>query len=185
MAGPSMSPAQFAKALQMLSTDEHWRGELRKAYRPISNTAAALSREEMRKGGSRQLARAARGVRGNASASAARVRVGGMVPTSTTPMPAFAPVYGTKGPTGWLAGHYTPPGHGKTPGRSPIVPARREAFARFRNNPPWVGNNWPVGVRGQGPRGVNDALADGQERFLGEIEAAAMATLKRAFPQMR
>ena len=54
-----------------------------------------------------------------------------------------------------------------------------------RNNPSWIGNNWTVGVRGEGPRGVNAAIAEGQEQIVDEFETATVAMLKRAFPNLR
>ncbi len=159
-----MSPQMMAQALRRLSTDPEWQKEIRKAYRPVANLGADLSRKNMRGSGDRQLVRAAAGVRANATQRAANVRVGGRVPTSTTPMSALAPVFGTRGRTGWFA-----------------APRYRTGA----NNPPWIGNNWDPGVRGQGPRGINDALADGTEQILDEFEKAAWATLARAFPDLR
>jgi hypothetical protein len=159
-----MSPQMMAQALRRLSTDPEWKKELRKTNAPVSKLGADLSRKEMRGSGDRQLARAAAGVRAAPTSTAAKVRVSGRVPTSTKPMSALAPVYGTRGRTGWFA-----------------APRYRTGA----NNPPWVGNDWTVGVRGQGPRGVNDALADGTEQILDEFEKAAWATLARAFPDLR
>ena len=164
MAGSALSPAQMAEALRRLGREQEWRKDLRRAYRPIANLGANLSRKNMRGSGDRQLMRAASGVRANATSSAANVRVSGRVPTSTTPMSALAPVFGTRGRTGWFA---------------------RPQYRSGRNNPPWIGNNWTPGVRGQGPRGINDALADGQERILDEFEKSALETLGRAFPRLR
>ena len=162
----TMSPQQFSRAIALLARDRSWRPELKRAYRPVSNLAARMSRAEMRTSGDRQLAAAARGVRGNASALGAQIRVSGRVPTSTTTMSALAPVYGTKGRTGWFA-------------------KPRYAMSGSRNNPSWIGNNWTVGVRGEGPRGVNAAIAEGQEQIVDEFETATVAMLKRAFPNLR
>lgn len=160
----AMSPQMMAEALRRLGRDPEWKKDLRKTYRPVATIGANLSREKMRASGDRQLVRAARGVRANATSSAASVRVSGRVPTSTTPMSPMAAVFGTQGRTGWFA---------------------NPKYRSGRNNPPWVGNNWTAGVRGEGPRGVNDALADGEQKILDEFEKAAWATLARAFPNLR
>ena len=158
-----MSPQMMAQALRRLSRDPEWKKELRKTNAPVSKLGADLSRKEMRGSGDRQLARAAAGVRAAPTSTAAKVRVSGRVATSTTPMSALAPVFGTRGRTGWFA-----------------APRYRTGA----NNPPWIGNNWEIGGPG-GPRGINPALTNGTEQILDEFEKAAWATLARAFPDLR
>ena len=158
-----MSPQMMAQALRRLSTDPEWQKEIRKTNAPVSKLGADLSRKEMRGSGDRQLARAAAGVRAAPTSTAAKVRVSGRVATSTTPMSALAPVFGTRGRTGWFA-----------------APRYRTGA----NNPPWIGNNWEIGGPG-GPRGINPALTNGTEQILDEFEKAAWATLARAFPDLR
>jgi hypothetical protein len=60
------------------------------------------------------------------------------------------------------------------------------AAARYagstRQHPRWIGNSWEPGVAGQGPRAINDALAD----YLPNMEARYLDMIddltRRAFP---
>lgn len=49
---------------------------------------------------------------------------------------------------------------------------------------PWVGNSWEVGVRGQGPYFINDAIADDADKFETELGKLVddVALRSRAFP---
>jgi hypothetical protein len=67
---------------------------------------------------------------------------------------------GTKGRTGWFA-----------------APRYRTG----RNNPPWIGNNWTVATKGQGPRGINDALADHIDDLRGEVAVEVDRMAAKAF----
>lgn len=170
MAGPSMSPAQFARELRQLENGQRFTADLRKSYRRIGTKAAGWARDEMRSSGDRQLARSAGAVRGSASAASARISVGG----ASVPG-ALAAVWGTKGPTGWYAGWY----------KGQIDPERRVGFMRgviSPNNPRWIGNTWTVATRGQGPRGINDALADHQPEIQAEVVTEMDRMMARAFP---
>ena len=155
-----LTPKQMIAALQLLATNKEWRKELRKAYRSVSKIGASYGRASMRSSGSRQLARAARGVKAGSNASQGYVRTYGWVKTSTTPLKALAPTWGTKGPTGWLA---------KIEGTT------------SRNNPPWVTKRWEAAVAGQGPYGLNDGLAEGKDKIVGEFERVADELITRAF----
>ncbi len=155
-----LTPKQMQAALQLLASDKQWRKELRRAYREVAKVGAGAARDEMRSSGSRQLARAARGVRGGSNATSGYVRTYGWVKTSTTPMKALAPTWGTKGPTGWLA---------KIEGTT------------ARNNPPWVGNKWKAGVEGEGPYGLNSGIAKSSGKIVGEFERVAGDLIDRAF----
>lgn len=158
----TLTPEQMVKALGMLAADAEWKRELRTTYREVAKVGAGLGRAGMRSSGKRQLIAAARGVRGASNSTAGYVRVSGRVPTSTTPMSALAPVFGTKGPTGWLAN-------------------ARHAGTTARNNPSWIGASWRVAVRGEGPRGINDALAAGTDQMVAEFEKGALKLIDRAF----
>lgn len=134
-AGRPLSAEEVARGFELLANPNEWRKEARRTYRRVGTQAARWAREEMRSSGDRQLAGAARGVRGNATPTEASV---GVQRSSKVPY-ALAATWGTKGHTGWYAAR-------RYDGGPP-------------NNPPWIGNTWPIAVRGQGPRGLNDALA--------------------------
>lgn len=72
-----LTPKQMIAALQLLATNKEWRKELRKAYRSVSKIGASYGRASMRSSGSRQLARAARGVKAGSNASQGYVRTYG------------------------------------------------------------------------------------------------------------
>jgi hypothetical protein len=155
VAAGAVSPQKFAADLRELSDGKYWTKELRKSYRRIGTKAAGYSRDEMRKG-DRQLARAAGATRGSSTTLTARVSVGG----ASVPG-ALAAVWGTKGRTGWFA-----------------APRYRTG----RNNPPWIGNNWTVATKGQGPRGINDALADHIDDLRDEVAVEVDRIAAKAFP---
>lgn len=144
----------MVRALGMLGSDREWRAELRRGvYSPVARLAGNLSRTAMRSSGVAQLAAAASGVRSAATASAARLNV--------QRGRSAAAVYGTAGPTGWLAN-------------------AQHAGTTARNNPRWVGSSWRVGVHGEGPRGVNDAIADGETQIVDQFQRGALALIDRA-----
>lgn len=156
-----LTPPEMVRALSLLAGDKEWRKELRATYRPAANLAAGFFRTTLRASGNRQLVAAARGVRGSSNTTSGSVRASGRVRTSSgKPMPATAPIWGTKGPTGWLA---------------------KIKDTAARNNLPWVGSNWTVGTKGEGPRG-NDGIAAGEQQILTLFEQSAMRTLARHFP---
>ena len=132
-----LTPKQMLAALQLLATNKEWRKELRKAYRSVSKIGASYGRASMRSSGSRQLARAARGVKAGSNASQGYVRTYGWVKTSTTPLKALAPT--------------------------------------------WVTKRWEAAVAGQGPYGLNDGLAEGKDKIVGEFERVADELITRAF----
>lgn len=179
MAVGAVSPAKFAADLRELSNGQYWTKELRRSYRRIGTKAAGYSRDAMRSGnlrggGNRQVARAARATRGSATSLSARVSVGGQAVPG-----AVAAVWGHRGPTGWYGGWRN----------GAVDEQRRRGYARtavFRpNNPFWIGNNWTVGVKGQGPRGINEALADHIDDLRGEVAVEVDRIAARAFPNRR
>jgi hypothetical protein len=50
-------------------------------------------------------------------------------------------------------------------------------------HPAWVGNSWAVGVVGQGPYGINPAIAHHMPEILAEYERVTDDVFKRAFPE--
>lgn len=181
MADATRTPQQLAADLRGLANGKQWRSALTKAYRPIGTKAAQWARAEMRSGDA-QLARASRVIRGSASQTGARINVGGAREPG-----ALAFVWGTKGPTGWYAGWYTPPGHGPGDQRKDRARAHgyRWAARRNPNNPRWVGNTWTIGRMGEGPRGLNDALAKNQPQIVDEVTKVIDSFSARAFPTPR
>lgn len=71
---------------------------------------------------------------------------------------ANAAFWGAKQRTGWNAGNETP------------------------NLPRWVGNSWSVGVSGQGPYAINDAIAANKARIIDAYADAIDDIARRAFP---
>lgn len=53
--------------------------------------------------------------------------------------------------------------------------------SRWRQFPPWVGNTWRVGARGEGPYAVNPAIADALPGIEQEYLDAAERAFDRAF----
>lgn len=157
-----LSPQQMTRALGLLARDREWRKELRKTYRRVGTVGAQMARSRLRSMASedRRLPRSAAGLRGSSTAQEARISTGA---PASAPF-ARAVIYGTKRRTGWFAD-------------------RRYALSAARNNPEWVGVDWTVGRRGEGPRGVNDALADGEDRIVDEFAKSAMDLIARAFPR--
>lgn len=91
-------------------------------------------------------------IRGYGSVQAARIGIANP--------DAFAAFWGAKQDhTGWNAGNEGRP-----------------------NQPEWVGNSFDVGVKGQGPYALNDAVADRIEWAVDTIWAEVDALTQRAFP---
>lgn len=84
----------------------------------------------------RRGSRAARNIKGAASSTGVRLRIGN---TASAPF-ALATVWGARGHTGWYA-------------------RARYKNSTGRQHPPWVGSSWEVGGSG-GPYGVNPAIHD-------------------------
>ena len=138
-----------------------WERDIVKAHREVGKVGANIARSAARSSGTRQQKAAAAAIGQSASKKGAKVTVGA---------PAAAPFgraafWGTKKRYGWFAAQ-------KYGGSN----AKGGATYKFGNTtkssgkaqfPEWVGNEWKVGVRGQGPHVINDALAD----HLDEIRA--------------
>lgn len=160
-----LSPDRLAAAVRTLENPKAWTNELRKRYRKVGTKYAGRARNRMRSGPA-WLGRAAGAVRGGATATAATIKTGGRsVPG------AAAAIYGTKGPTGWLGGWRN----------GVIEPNRRAGFAEYRNQPPWVRADWTVATKGEGPRGINDQLADDVDDIREDFAEAAFEMFSRAF----
>lgn len=126
-----------------------------------------------------QVAHFASAIRPRATTKTARVAV---VATSKRNAGALAAIWGTKKEhTGWMAG-WVGPGKGKS-GPSYINPRKAAGYANSpRNTLPWVGSNWQVGEKGEGPRAINEAIADSQNRIDDLYLRGNEAAWRRAFP---
>lgn len=51
--------------------------------------------------------------------------------------------------------------------------------------PPWVGNSWAVGARGQGPYVINPTIAENQKRIVDLYGKAADRALDKTFGKVR
>lgn len=154
MALSKLTPEQLASTMAKLGTTKELRKELRKAWRPVGAIAIKHVRPKMRGGSDKQLAAVAGKVRAGTSTAGARLTV-------PTGRPAAA-VWGTKGPTGWLA---------------------RQKGTELRNNPVWIGNSWTVATTGEGPRGVNDGLAEATDEIIAKVAEVHMEAISKAFPR--
>lgn len=173
MAPPrGLTPEQLTETLGRLAQEKVWRDEMRRTYRPLGIRAARDVRAEMRSGSDRRLAAAARAVSGRSYPDGAAVAVtaGARVPH------ALATVWGRKGRrTGWNLFDYSGPGQ--------VNRVRRvRAASALSQHPLWVGQAWRVATRGEGPRGLNDALADHQGDYVDEFAAMSMGLIIRALP---
>ena len=109
---------------------------LKDIHRDVANMAAEASRSEARSMGGLQ-AKAANAIRGAGNVTAARVRI------SATARTRYAPVafWGALGRSGWFR-------------------ADRYYGSTYPQHAPWVGADWRVGVKGEGPYAVNAAIAE-------------------------
>lgn len=114
-------------------------------------------------------AKAAKGIKSYASGVNVAV---GVASSKSVPFAAAA-IWGTKAHTGWYGGWR----HGSINKRKAAGYADGPA-----QHPPWVGNAWTAGAKGQGPYGINAAIADNKQR-IGEMYMDGFVELARlAFP---
>lgn len=174
MAGPrAMSPAQLQAAASKLARDPVWAKDLKKANRRVGTFAAREARKAMRASGDRRLARAARAVSSNPEPRSVALRVTSRESGGQRAGIGLSTVWGMKRRTGFNEFVYE--------GRGNPVRVRAYLGGR-RQHPAWVGNDWTVATRGQGPRGVNDALADNVDE-IGELYLdMTMDVIVRAMP---
>jgi IS5 family transposase len=158
MARPVLTATELAAAVRKLDDAKEWQKDLRRTYKKVGQLGEDRSRARMR-GGGRQLARASAGVKATSTTTSARISVRN---TAGAPMAQVA-TFGSPRRTGWYAD---------------------SRFAQStRQHPRWVGNDWTVATRGQGPRGINDAIADSQDEILDLFAVESMALIARAFPR--
>lgn len=148
---------EFRKALRQLGPS--WGRALGKVHRGVSKQVALRARSNAASVGAQQ-ARSAGAIRWSGTAAAARITTtqGGRYPFAN---PAF---WGQIKRTGFYA----------------------DLWARTRSGRaqalPWVGSDWSVGVKGEGPYAINDAIADEMPRIVGEYGRQLDDLFKQAFP---
>lgn len=153
--------------------------ERKKNHRSVAEFVARGAQSKASGWPERQVAHFAGAIRPRATTRSARVAVNA---GSKRNAGALAAIWGMKVEhTGWMAG-WVGPGKGKS-GPSYINPRKAAGYANSpRNTLPWVGQSWEVGQKGQGPRAINDAIADGQERIDDLYLRGNESAWSRAFP---
>lgn len=156
MAGDPSIEIEGAKELRaaLRATGSAWPKELRKGYKRISDHVADAGRRRATSlGGVHALS--APGIRPYATQTNASVGVReGRVEA--------VGIWGAKKHTGWYA---------------------RERYASSPpQHPEWVGNNWEPATVGQGPYGLNDALAREVPWVLDAFADVVLDVTGRAFP---
>lgn len=138
---------------------DDWPKQLAKINREVKTAAVKWSRADLKVLGGVH-AKSAKGVTGWASQKAASVGVktGG----SRYPWAAVG-VWGADRRTGW---------YGK---------ARYYGLRGGRQHPAWVGSDWRVGVRGEGPYGINTALHDHHDEIAAMFADGLADLAARAF----
>lgn len=108
-------------------------------------------------------ARNASAIQPRATARAGSIRVKPSKGRNSRTAGAKVAFWGSKKRTGWYA---------------------EERFNEIKTvqHPPWVGNTWKAGVKGQGPYAINDALADYGPELLEDWGHAIDELTARAFP---
>jgi|GEM_PF-1931931 len=147
---------EFRRELRAI--DPKFPKELRLAHKAIADDVATKARSIASGSGGVQ-AKAAGAIKGYATQSNARV---GIATGKSFPMANVA-FWGAKKRTGWYG-------------------ASKYAGSGGRQHPEWVGNTWDVGVAGQGPYAINDAIASMNSQILDEYADAIGRLMAKAFP---
>lgn len=148
--------ADFRRDLKAVG--DEWPRQLRQVNKEVADKARDYARGEATALGGVH-AKAAPAIKSFATATQAKIGV--TVGDRRFPMAAVA-TWGAKRHSGWYA-------------------ARRYRSS-VAQHPPWVGNTYDTGVVGQGPYGINSAIAH-HERELAEMYLDGLADLAaRAFP---
>ncbi len=148
--------AEFRRALRAM--DPAFTRELSKTHREIAKRAGVASRAKAQGLGPQQRREAgAIGWSGTMTGAVVRVAQSARYPFAN---PAF---WGRMRRTGWYASKWATSHSGRAQGL------------------PWVGSSWDVGVRGQGPYAINDAIADELPSIMKDYSAALDDLFRRAF----
>ncbi len=150
---------EFRKALKEMGPE--WPKMLLQVHKDVSERGAEWSRWELASSGTRQQKMAIDAIRGKATEKEARIGV-----TASQRVPwALAAVWGAYRKTGWYA--------------DPLKYKQSTA----RQFSPWVGNSWDVAVAGEGPYGINPALAAHLPDILEFYEQGLDRITAQAFPE--
>lgn len=148
---------EFRRALRAIGPQSP--EALKDAHKRLADKGAEYARAAARSMGGIQ-ARAASAIGGRGDERAARVAV---LPSSGgRDKMANVAFWGALRHTGWYA-----------------APRYQESTAQ---HPPWVGADWDVAVRGEGPYAINDALADNLDELLDEYGRMLDELVAFAFP---
>lgn len=142
--------------------------EQRRANKDVATQAQRWAQDAAR-GGTRQQQAMAGAIQARATQTVARLAIS----QAARWAPANPAFWGAMRHFGWYGGWY----------RGERNPRRAAGFAGGRpQSPPWVGNTWLAGRKGEGPHVINDTLA----AHVDEIEAlyldAHIRALRAAFP---
>lgn len=147
---------EFRRALRAM--DPAFARELSKTHRGIAKRAGMASRTKAQSLGAPQRREAgAIGWSGTMTGAVVRVSQSARFPFAN---PTF---WGRTSRTGWYAEKWAASHSGRAQGL------------------PWVGSSWDVGVRGQGPYAINDAIADELPSIMKDYSEALDDLFGRAF----
>lgn len=149
---------EFRRALKAMGPE--WSKMLLEVHKQVANRGAEWSRWELAGSGTRQQQMAIGQIKGKATEKAARISVSasGRVPW------ALAAVWGAKRRSGWYAD----------------IKYKQATASQFQ---PWVGKSWDVAVAGQGPYGINPALAAHLQDILDFYQKGLDDLTAKAFPE--
>ena len=148
---------EFRAELRRLQDDKEFTKELRQVNKKVADIAADAARGIASGMGGIQSANAS-AIRGQATQTQARI---GVRRSSRNPA-ANAAFWGAKRRSGWYA-------------RSRYRASPAPQF------PQWVGNMWDVGVAGQGPYAINDAIANNMDQLLDAFRDGIETLAGKAF----
>lgn len=160
----TIAPAQveglkeFRAALRQLGPQ--WGRMLSKTHRDIAKKVAATAQSYAR-GTGKQQARMAAAIKGSGTQSGAAITVN----QSTRHPYANVAFWGQTKRTGWYAAIWAAGHHD---GRAQALP--------------WVGSDWQVGVSGEGPYAINDAIEAELPGVMDTYRRELDALFFRAFP---
>lgn len=149
---------EFRAALKAMGPE--WPRMLLEVHKQVSERGAEWSRWELAGSGTRQQQVAIDAIRGKATNTMARIGV-----TASRRVPfALAAVWGAYKKSGWYA--------------DPLK-YRQSTASQFS---PWVGKSWDVAVAGEGPYGINPALAQHLPDILDFYQQGLDRISAKAFP---
>ena len=148
--------SEFRKELKALGKE--WPRQVGMVNRVVAKKASEKARYRAASGRPIQR-RAAGAIKGTGTVAGAAVAV---KPGAATAMANVA-FWGVKRRVGWYA-------QDRYAGSSP------------QRHPAWIGSSWQVGVAGQGPYAINDAIAEYGDELLADWRDGMTELTARAFP---